>query len=783
MRRFGRLGLSNSLVDTVRSYYTRKSAGTHGFCGKNFTWELRICAENGFLCYGKALHAAMLKTAPRTDLFLSNSLANMYSKCLCMVHACKVFDEIGHPDIVSWNTVICGYVLLGSTVLALRWLRKMMMSGVLPDRVTLTGVLKCCINDRDFGFGLQSHLLSIKVGLGSDAFVGSGLVEFYAHFNHLDELRKVCSGLVYKDSVFVNTMIGVFAKIGNLAEAIENFNWMLASSLAPTRASFVNLLSAVDSYDAQKEGMQIHGLVIKFGFEGDGCVENSLVGMYANCDAMGHAFDLLIYKGSCNLMSWTTLIDGYASCGFFQDAIELFCVVYNEFSIIDSVLLACILGISATSECSYLGTQVHSIAVRTGFDSDPCVMDALMDMYAKCLCMEDTLKIFHQGDVCHSLFSWSTVISGFVHNGYPNEALTSFCKMRGEGVDPDSVACISTLRACTSLHSVDQGKKIHAFIVKCGFQSDVSVQTAVLSLYVECGNPSCLRKVFEQMHKRDVISWTALISGYTKLGYHEEAIKSLIKMLQEEIKPNRFTFASTLATCTKLTATETGESIHTLIIKCGFETNVIVGSALIDMYSKCGKLGSAIKYFKEMPKTDIIMWNALLAGYAQHGYCLEVLGAFEQMQICGVEPDWVTFLAVLAGCSHGGFAAEAIKYFILMREKYQIYPMREHYSCMVDVLGRAGMFKEAVEFIDGMDVEPDVVILRTLLSSCVVHGCIQLGLAVAAKLIVSGKCETGAYVLFSNLLSVGERWNDAKKVREVMETSCLEGKMVGRSWT
>ncbi|XP_068669160.1 pentatricopeptide repeat-containing protein At2g33680-like [Aristolochia californica] len=781
MRWFGPLSLSKTVVNTVRCY-TSSSIGSYGSFHKNHTYELRICAENGFLFYGKALHAHMLKAVPRTDLFLSNSLANMYSKCMCMEDACRVFDEITHPDVVSWNTIIGGYFISGSKVLASRWLRRMLLCGVLPDQFTLSGLLKGCISAGDLGIGLQSHALSIKVGLGGDAFVGSGLVEFYAQFNCLDELRKVSDGLVYKDAVFVNTMIGVLAKSGNLAEAVENFKWILASLLAPTRASFVNFLSAVDNCDALEMGMQIHGSVIKFGFESDGCVENSLVGMYANCDAMGHASDMLIYTGSSNVMSWTTLIDGYASSGFLQDAMELFCLVYNELSVIDNILLACILGVSATSECLDLGTQVHSIALRAGFESDLCVMEALMDMYAKCSSMEITLKIFCQINDHHSLFSWTTVISGFVHNGFPNEALVSFCKMRTEGVDPDSVACISALMACTNLHSVDQGEQIHAFIIKGGFETVIYVQTALLSLYVDGGDLSGVRKVFGKMHRRDVISWTALISGYTKLGYHEEAVDSLFKMLQEGVEPNQFTLASTVTACTKLTATEIGEFIHSLIIKSGFETHKVVGSALIDMYSKCGKIGNAIKYFKEMPKSDIVLWNALLAGYAQHGYCSEVLRAIEEMQIYGVEPDCVTFLAVLSGCSHGGFANEAIKYFILMSEKYQISPMTEHFSCIVDAFGRAGMFKEAVEFIEGMKIEPGIVILRTLLSSCIVHGCIQLGLAVAAKMIMLGKCDTGTYVLLSKLFSVGERWNDAKKVREVMETKCLEGKKVGRSW-
>ncbi|KAJ8626821.1 hypothetical protein MRB53_020128 [Persea americana] len=749
---------------------------------KNHSHLLRLCAENQAILEGKSFHSRILKTIPQPHLFLSNSLANMYAKCGAMQDALQVFDEVHQLDVVSWNIMISGYFLSGSWVNGFSCFSEMLSCGVAPDQFSFTSVFKGCISFGWFGKGLQVHCSLIKFGLGGDAFVGSGLSKFYANFYCFDEAMKVFDDLVFKDVVLINTMIGIVARNGDLKEAFLYFGLILTSSLVPTRATFVNMLGAINGCERSRLGKQVHCAIIKYGLDDDGTVENSLVGMYATCNAVDDAFDLLVHSGSKNVMSWTTLITGYAGQGCFQDAMDVFSWFYHEAMATDSILLSSILTLSAASECFLLGIQIHCVTLKVGFESEKCIIDALMDMYAKCSSMDDVMKIFGQlNDRC-DLFSWTTVISGYVHNRLPMEAVMNFYQMHIEGVNPDSVACISAIMGCIDLEAVDQGEQVHAYAIKSGCVIDISIQTALLSLYAEVGSLDSVLKLFGNMVRHDVVSWTALISVHARLGYNEAALFFLIKMLQEGAKPNHFTLASALTACSRRTVYETGKSLHTHVIKVGLEANKFVGCALIDMYANCGSMGNAVSHFLGSPKHDVVLWNSLLAGHAHHGNGLELLKAFDEMQIHGVNPDHVTFLTVLSGCGHSGLVDQVYRYFLLMHDEYGITPMKEHYACVADALVRAGLFKEAVEFIDGMGFDPGIMVLRSLLSSCIIHEHIKLGFAAVAKMMLLGENDAATYVLLSNLYAVDGRWDEAKKVREVMERKPLKEKKVGKSW-
>ncbi|KAK1276797.1 Pentatricopeptide repeat-containing protein [Acorus gramineus] len=708
----------------------------------------------------------------------------MYSKWGLMDHARRVFDEIPQPDVVSWNTMINGYVSSGSDSLAFDWFLKMVSCGVVPDEFGSSAVLKACSGLGDVCGGARVHCVAIKSGICGSAFVGCGLVEFYAGFGFYEDSMRVFDEMVFKDVVLVNAVIGVQAKIGHLGGAFLNFRWMLSSSMAPARASFVNLMMAVinGSCGDFRPGEQVHGLVVKSGFEGDGVIENSLVRMYTSCGSVGGGFDLLVHSGSNNLMSWTTLISGCADLGCFREAMEAFCWIFGEAFSVDSVLISCILGVSAVARCIGFGTQGHSIVLKNGYETDICVMNSLMDMYAKCSSMMDAMKIFQQISNYRDLFSWTIVISGNVRNGFQMEALLSFKQMRKEGVTLDASVCCSILMGCTDMQPIRNGEQIHCYVIKSGCQTDVLVQTALLSLYANHGNLESVYELFQKMNAQDVVSWTALISGSSKVGCDEIALLWLLEMLWEGVMPNQFTLTSALASSARLTATELGRSLHSRIIKTGFKEDKFIGCALIDMYSKCGIIEDAVAYFNEIPKQDVALWNSVLAGHAHNGNVLELLNTFEDMQLHKMNPDELSFLALLSGCSHGGHVDMAVQYYMLMKDEYGIVPKKEHHSCIIDALGRAGLFRDALLIIERLGFDPGPEVLRTLINSCIVHRHIRLGLSVAAKMVVLGATDASSYVLLAKLYAVNGRWNDARNTREAMDRSCSKGKKVGRSW-
>uniref|UniRef100_A0A7N2MGQ5 Pentatricopeptide repeat-containing protein n=2 Tax=Quercus lobata TaxID=97700 RepID=A0A7N2MGQ5_QUELO len=707
----------------------------------------------------------------------------MYWKCGYVSLAEQVFDEMPERDVVSWNTMISGYLSVGYGWNAFIFFKMMLSCGFVPDHLSLNSVLKVCVMNSDLSRGIQVHGLIVKLGLCDNAFVGNGLIELYDEFDCFDESLNVFDALVCKDVAVINTMIKVYAKMGNVEEAFENFRLLVSDMRGPTRATFVNLLGGISGYGSLKEGLLVHGFIVKLGLEGQGLVENSLVEMYCSFGAMDEAFDLLLYLGSENVMSWTTLISQFSIHGCFQEAMDVFQQLHHdEVVAIDEVMLVCSLGASAASKCLCLGTQIHSIIVKTGISIHKAVVAALMDMYSNCFCLEDMHKVFQQVGCNSDLLIWTIVISGNVHNGLPMEALKYFSQMLNEGVRPDTVACVSVLTGCIGMQATEHGEMVHAYVTKSGSGTKSSVQTTLISLYANCGCFSSAEKLIVRRVDYDVVSVTALMSGYAKFGDSIKALFWFRKLLREGVSPNNFTFACALRASTKSTSILTGRSLHNLIIKVGLEDENFVASSLIDMYSKCGAIEDAVHYFNRAQQKDIVVWNSLLAGHAHQGNSEEVLQAFNEMQNCGIKPDGITFLSILSGCSHGALTDQVMEYFCMMRDVYGISPMVEHYACVIDSLGHAGLFKKAIKFMEAMKFTPCMLMLRSLLSNCILHGCSQLGLVVVAKMIVLGGDEIATYALFSKLCAIDERWGDSMKARELMNKKVGLSKKVGTSW-
>lgn len=766
-----------------RSKSIKESYHKTFFVEKIYTNHIKICAESKAISEGKALHCRVIKLLARPQATLLNCLANMYFKCGCISLAKQVFDEMPERDVVSWNTMISGYLSTGFAWNGFACFKMMLRCEVVPDQFSLNGVLKGCVMNGELSRGLQVHGLILKLGLLENAFVSNGLLELYDAFDCFDESVNVFEALGYKDVAVVNTMVKIYGKMGKVEEAVESFRLLQCDFSGPTRATFVNLLGAIRRYDNLKEGLLVHGLIIKLGLEGHGIVENALVGMYCHGGAMDEAFDLLLFMGSGNVKSWTSLISQFSIRRCFQEAMDVFQWLHHDKAVaIDEVMLVCVLSASAESKCLCMGSQIHSIIIRTGMGLHKGVGAALMDMYSSCVCLEDMHKVFQQiGHNC-DLLIWTTLISGNVHNGLPMEALKYFSQMLKEGVRPDAVACVSVLTGCIVLQTTEHGEMFHAFVTKSGNGTKSSVQTALISLYATKGCFRSAEKLLARRVKYDVAAVTAIISGYARFGYSAEALFWFRKLLSEGVPPNNSTLASALMASAKSTAISTGRSLHNLIIKIGLEDDNFVASSLIDMYSKCGAIEDAVHYFNGTHHQDIVVWNSLLSGYAHHGNGKEVLNVFGKMQSRGIKPDRITFLSILSGCSHGALADQVMKYFCVMSDVYGISPMMEHYACVIDSLGRAGMFKKAVKFIEALDFNPCILMLRSLLSCCILHGCRQLGLAVVAKMIVLGGDEVATYALFSKLCATGERWADTIKAREVINKKEGQKKNVGTSW-
>eukprot|EP01018_Ginkgo_biloba_P034077 Gb_04446 [translate_table: standard] len=496
----------------------------------------------------------------------------------------------------------------------------------------------------------------------------------------------------------------------------------------------------------------------------------SMYGMFGNLENARLVFDKMQQP---NIFLWNEIIKAYSCNGFCEEALALYYQMQqvgmhpNDFTFL-FVLKAC-----ASLSALQRGKQIHDEIIKSQFESHVYVGNALIDMYGKCGNLDIARQLFDKMSTRNAV-SWSTMIAGYAQSGHANEALTLFYQMQLAGLKPNRVTFLSALLACAEFGALQQGKDIHDYIIKNGFDTDVSVRTALVDMYAKCGSIESARQLFDKMPKRDVVSWSAMISGYAQNGHANEALTLFHQMQLEHVKPNRVTLVSVLPACADIVALQQGKNFHDYIIKNGFDSDVSVGTALIDMYAKCGSIQTARQVFDKISKRDVISWSAMIAGYGLHGLGQEAIALFSQMQRTSLKPNHVTFTSVLSACSHAGLVDEGWQFFNCMSRDYCITPKVKHYACMVDLLGRAGCLDEALDFIRRMPVEPDVGVWGALLGACRIHTNIELGEHVARHLFELEPRNPGYYVLLSNIYAVTGRWDDVTKVRTMMKERRLK---------
>ncbi|XP_057843931.2 putative pentatricopeptide repeat-containing protein At1g68930 isoform X2 [Cryptomeria japonica] len=512
-----------------------------------------------------------------------------------------------------------------------------------------------------------------------------------------------------------------------------------------------------------------------------------------------------------DVISWNAMIGGYLRGGQGDEAMNIFQHMRQQGAMPDWITLTTVVGICSGKLGIAEGKQVHACAIRLGLEGDVYVGNALIDMYSKLGCMENAYKVFdtmpqpstvsfnamiagyarcNNIEFARRLFdkmperdyiSWTTMITGYAQLGFADNALQLFAQMRHASLKVDQFTFGSVLNACGSILSLDLGKQVHAYAIATAFESDVFVGSALVDMYGKCKSIEDARQVFDEMPKRNIVSWTAIIVGFAQSGHGEDALKHFIQMLRVGLKPDEFAVASVLSACASLAVLEEGRQVHLYIINTGLESRVPVGNSLITMYSKCGSIVDARCAFNNMMERDEVSWTAMIAGYGQHGCGMETLQLFEQMISAGMKPDQVTFIGVLSACSRAGLVDEGCRYFDSMREIHCIEPTVEHHACMIDLLGRAGHLDKVEKFIDEMQCELDVVGWATLLGVCRIHGNISLGKRAAKHLFELEPENPSAYVLLSNMCAAGERWNDVANVRKLMKSKGVK-KEPGCSW-
>ena len=751
---------------------------------------LQTCIDNKGHLAGKLIHAHILRSRLSADTFLSNRLIEFYAKCNAIDASRRLFDQMPKRDIytwnailgayckaskledahvlfaemperniVSWNTLISALARNGFERKALGVYHRMRWEGFMPTHFTLASVFSACGALIDVDCGRRCHGISIKIGLDSNMYVGNALLGMYAKCRCIGDAIQAFGDVPEPNEVSFTAMMGALADSDQVDEAFRLFRLMLRNRIHVDSVSLSSVLGVCsregcgefglhDSNDvlpSNAHGQQVHCLTIKLGFETDIHLSNSLLDMYTKNGNMDSAEMIFVNMPVVSNVSWNVMIAG---CG---------------------------LKYQSNKAIEYLQRMQHH-----GFEPDEVTCVNMLVASIRSGDIEAGRQMF-DGMLSPSLSSWNTILSGYSRNENHKEAVKLFREMQFQSVQPDRTTLAIILSSLAGMMLMESGRQVHAVSQKASFHTDIYLASGLIGMYSKCGKIETAKRIFDRIAELDIVGWNSMMAGLSLNSLDKEAFTYFKQMREKGMFPSQFSYATILSCCAKLSSLSQGRQVHSQMVREGYMNDAYVGSALIDMYSKCGDVDAARCFFDMMLGKNTVTWNEMIHGYAQNGRGDEAVLLYEDMIGSGEKPDGITFVAVLTACSHSGLVETGIKIFNSMRQEHGVEPSVDHYTCIIDSLGRAGRLHEAEVLIDMMPCKDDTIIWEVLLSSCRVHADVSLARRAAEELLRLDPQNSAPYVLLANIYSSLGRWDDAKAVRQLMSEKQVV-KDPGYSW-
>ncbi|KAH9301061.1 hypothetical protein KI387_012644, partial [Taxus chinensis] len=584
-----------------------------------FAAVLPACSNLSSVEEGVAIHTEVIRSEFQCNLLVTNALIDMYAKCGSIQIARDVFDKMFDPDLISWTTIIAGYVHNGLAEEALELYRQMQLAGVKPDEKTFASILPACADLGALEQGVEIHDEIVGSGFQTDVFLVSALIDMYAKCGSLEKARELFDKMRPQDVVSWTAMIAGYAMHGCGKEALKIFEQMKHSGISPNQFTFSGVLPACSGIGSLERGLEIHEQIVRSGFQYDAIVHAALIDMYAKCRNMVKARELFDKMRRRNVISWTSMISGYARNGAEKEALELFrqmelVGVRGDVKALASMLPACT-NLAALKH----GMEVHGVIIKRGFQFGVILESALIDMYAKCGSVETARKLFNKM-LKRDVLSWRVMIKGYAQNGKAREGLKLFEQMEEAGMKLDLKTLTTVLPACANLAALGKGMEIHEKIKRLGLGSDVFVVNALIDMYAKCGSIEKAREMFDEMHERDVTTWTSMISGYAMNGCGKEALKLFEEMKQSCISPNHVTLLCVLSACSHAGLVEEGYRYFNCLSKSyHIQPSMEHYCCMVDLLGRAGRLDEAQDFINKMPiKPDATLWTSFLAACAIH---------------------------------------------------------------------------------------------------------------------------------------------------------------------
>ncbi|KAM7269748.1 hypothetical protein ACFE04_025245 [Oxalis oulophora] len=534
-------------------------------------------------------------------------------------------------------------------------------------------------------------------------------------------------------------------------------------------SQYMKILNQCVNKRAIKHGNLVHGHIITNGFKSDVHLNTKLIIFYARAGYAESARNVFDVMPDRNVVSWTSMISGYVDNELYENAFTMFVcmcrggVKANQFTYI-SVLRAC-----TSLRCLRLGEQIQGCVEKGRFVENLFVKCALLDLHSKCGKMKDASYLFESMPM-RDVVSWNAMINGFYVQGLAKDGFRMFRSMLREGGVPDSITLGSILKIAASLGDFLNVNQIHKLIIQFGFEIHNSLIGSLIDAYAKCGNVKNAYCLYQSMPRKDIVSYTALITGFSHQGHYDVDVLELFNEITR-FRIDDVLLCSMLCICANTASLSLGKQIHAIASKHLNSYDIAMSNALINMYAKSGEIEDARRVFDETREKNVITWTSLIAGYGKHGCVSDAIKLFKQMEEEGLKPNDVTFLSLLFACSHTGLTDEGWKLFNVMVSKYHVTPRNEHVSCLVDLLARKGWLEEAYNIISS--VRPDTSLWGAFLGACQKYGDTSLGKSAATHLFDMDPKKSVNYVVLANIYAESGAWNNAQEIQNLMNMRSL----------
>lgn len=612
----------------------------------------------------------------------------------------------------------------------------------------LASILRACSVRGCIAQGRQVHAQVIARGISQNSLLGTNVLGMYVLCGGIMEARNVFYQLDLRYSLPWNWMIRGITTMGWFKFAMTFYFNMLGSGVSPDRYTFIYVIKACSGLKNARLGRLVHERIQLMGVKEDVFLASSLIKLYAENGCIHHArclFDKIPLK---DVVLWNVMIDGYVKNGDANNSIEVFLRMKNSDIKPNAVTFACMLSICASESLIRFGSQLHGLVVSCGLELDSPVANTLLSMYSKCKFLSDAQKLFDLMPKT-DLVAWNGMISGYVQNGIMSEAMHIFRVMVSAGVKPDSITFASFLPSITEFANLKQCMEIHCYIIRHGVSLDLFLKSALIDVYFKCRNVKMAYKIFNQSTTVDIVVCTAMISGFVLNGMSIDALKIFRWLLKENMKPNSLTVASVMPAFAGLAALRLGMELHGNIIKVGLHGKCHVGSAITDMYAKCGRLDLAHKVFQAMSERDAVCWNTMITSCSQNGKPAEAIDLFRQMGMEGAKYDSVSISSVLSACANlpALYYGKEIHGFMIRRDVISDIFCA---SALIDTYAKCGNLDFSRQIFDLMPNKNEVS-WNSIIAAYGNHGCLKDSLTLFHEMLENGSLPD--HVTFLGLIS------------------------------